>query len=66
LLRLSDHRLIVEDRASGQPLLTEAEAEHAARISEQNARIAAEARARAAEEELHRLREQLRQRGDQV
>jgi Uma2 family endonuclease len=52
LVRLEEGRLLLLDFQSGQPLLTEAEAEHAARE-------AAEARVRAAEAEIERLHQQL-------
>lgn len=52
LLRLEDGQLRMFDAGTGRRLLTEAEAERAARD-------AAEARAMAAEEEIRRLREQL-------
>jgi len=58
-LRLEDGQLILSDRDSGQTLMTEAEAERAAREAEHAARQEAEVRAAAAEEELRRLREQI-------
>lgn len=75
VLRLKGRRLILEDRSTGQPLLTEAESERAkrkiARANTKKARAAAEeaqaaaeaaeARARSLEEELNRLRAQLGQ-----
>lgn len=63
-LSLDDVRLVIADSRTGEELLTEAEAERAAR-TEAEARAEAEAAARrAAEEELQRLRDQLRQQGD--
>ena len=66
LLKLDKRQLVMVDRETGQPLLTEVEtawaaqeAEEAARIAEQEARKTAEARAEAAEAELRRLREQI-------
>ena len=61
-LRLQGRRLILEDRTTGRPLRTEAEAEHEAREAAESNAEAAEARARAAiEAEVNQLREQLRQ-----
>jgi Uma2 family endonuclease len=74
LLRLEEGQLVMYDRRSGQKLLTESEAERAAKEAERAAkegeaaaRKAAEARAdeeirlrQAAEEELQKLREQLK------
>jgi Uma2 family endonuclease len=66
LLRLDKRRLVIADRETGLPLLTEAETAWAAREAEQNAleheraaRLVAEARAKAAEAELDRLRKQI-------
>lgn len=56
-LRLDDVGLIIADAQTGEPLLTEAEAERARADAEAVAR-------RAAEEEVQRLRDQLRQQGD--
>ena len=68
LLRLKGRRLILEDRSTGQPLLTEAESERALRksawASAKKSRAAAEeaeARAKMLEEEVSRLRAQLEQ-----
>ena len=69
-LRLEHGQLVLRDSRTGEPLLTEGEAERAgreaeraARMAEQAAREAAEARAAAAEEEVRRLREQLKRQG---
>ncbi len=62
LLSLDDQDLVMSDGASGDVLLTEAEAERAAREVERAAREAAEARATKLQAELDRLREELRQR----
>jgi hypothetical protein len=63
-LRLEAGRLVIYDRQSGQPLLTEAESERQAReAAEERAEAEAEAR-RTAEEELRRLRARLDQRDE--
>lgn len=59
LLGLDQGQLVIRDHRTGEPLLTESEAERAARE-------AAEARAAVAEEEVRRLREQLKRQGGEA
>jgi Uma2 family endonuclease len=62
-LRLEDGRLVLQDVATGEELLTEAESERRLRGRERAALQAERTAREAAEAELERLREQLRQNG---
>ncbi len=59
ILKLEKNKLAMFDAASGERLLTEAEAERAAREAADAERIEALARAAAAEEEIRRLKAEL-------
>jgi Uma2 family endonuclease len=64
LLRLEDGRLCLFDRTTGERLLTEGEAERAAREAEQRAREAEQRARETAEAEIERLKKLLNRNGD--